>query len=93
MRRQRRSTAALLVGGAAAALLSFTPAVSAAPPPHAAPAYHPAQDAPYAGYYNHAHAAPVFRWGWFGAEQYPDTPKWHRAYHGDLMRWRTCGGY
>lgn len=44
-------------------------------------------DAPYAGLYNHSHAAPSFRWGWFGAERFESRVKYHRGYYGDFYRW------
>ena len=46
-----------------------------------------ARSAPYAGHVNAAHHAPTFRWGWFGAEHFYPTVKWHRGYTGDHYRW------
>lgn len=43
--------------------------------------------APYAGHVNHAHQAPTFRWGWFGAEHHYPRVHWHQSYNGDLTRW------
>lgn len=42
---------------------------------------------PYAGYTNHAHLAPAFRWGWFGAERHNPQVSWHRDYNGEVVRW------
>ena len=49
--------------------------------------------APYAGHVNHAHLAPTFRWGWFGAERYHPRVAWHRDYNGELVRWATHRRY
>lgn len=49
--------------------------------------------APYAGHVNHAHAAPTFRWGWFGAEHYYPRVHWHENYVGDRLRWSTQRRY
>jgi len=49
--------------------------------------------APYAGPINHAHAAPQFQWGWFGAQQFYPQVGWHRDYNGELMRWSTNRRY
>ena len=43
--------------------------------------------APYAGRVNHAHHSPTYRWGWFGAEHFYPSVKWHRGYNGDHFRW------
>jgi len=56
---------------------------------HHSPYVHPqaGRSAPYAGHVNAAHHAPTFRWGWFGAEHFYPTVKWHRGYNGDHYRW------
>jgi len=72
-------------------------AVSAEPPhrepPRVEPLYTATYTAPYAGHYNHAHVAPTFRWGWFGAERFHPRVQWHRDYNGELMRWSTHSRY
>lgn len=50
-------------------------------------------EAPYAGPVNYAHQAPPFRWGWFGAEHFYPTVKWHRGYNGDHYRWSRLRRY
>ncbi len=72
--------------------LSATPADAHHGPRHVAPATHVApapfcQPAPYGPYVNHAHAAPPFQWGWFGAEHFYPRVQWGRDYNGELMRW------
>lgn len=47
----------------------------------------PSYAAPYAGQINHAHTAPSFRWGWFGAEHFYPSVQWHRGYYGEKYRW------
>lgn len=78
-----------------AGLLAFGSTTNAAgshPPRAHAPQLHPAYSvnaAPYAGRPNHAHAAPSFQWGWFGAESFSPTPQWHRGYYGAPMKWSS----
>ncbi|QDT67690.1 hypothetical protein MalM25_05910 [Planctomycetes bacterium MalM25] len=81
----------------AAALLSLSaiPADAHPGPSHAVPHPHTATTpaamvcptAPYGPYVNHAHVAPPFRWGWFGAEHVYPRVQWGRDYNGELMRW------
>lgn len=47
----------------------------------------PSYAAPYAGQINHAHTAPSYRWGWFGAEHFYPSVQWHRGYYGNKLRW------
>lgn len=76
---------ALLAGGSTL----FAMAASAAPPCVATPTY----AAPYAGLVNHAHVAPPFQWGWFGAEHHYPRVAWHRDYNGELVRWSVARRY
>lgn len=80
------------VAGALALSLSL-PAGAAAPCPVAP--NHPASTyaAPYAGPVNHAHVAPAFQWGAFGAEHHYPQVYWHRDYNGELMRWSVLRRY
>lgn len=77
-------------GGLALLWVSDTASAAApcAPSPYAA--YY---QAPYAGPMNHAHTAPQFQWGHFGAEQFYPQVGWHRDYNGELMRWSTKRRY
>lgn len=45
------------------------------------------QTAPFAGAPNYVNRVPAFRWGWFGAETFPETCGWHRDAAGDWMYW------
>jgi hypothetical protein len=60
---------------------------------HAAPVFVPTttpavvQTAPFAGAPNYVNRVPAFRWGWFGAETWPETCGWHRDAAGDWVYW------
>lgn len=58
-----------------------TTAAATAPAPNYCP------PAPYGPYVNHAHVAPPFQWGWFGAEHFYPRVSWGRDYNGDVLRW------
>ncbi|MEX2169853.1 MAG: hypothetical protein WD851_11125 [Pirellulales bacterium] len=45
------------------------------------------QTAPFAGAPNYVNRVPAFRWGWFGAETFPETCGWHRDAAGDWIYW------
>ncbi|MEM6655533.1 MAG: hypothetical protein AAF596_07010 [Planctomycetota bacterium] len=64
-----------------AAATAAPPTPPAVYPAHATPA------APYAGRPNYAHAAPVFQWGWFGAERQSPIVRRHRGYYGGHLEW------
>jgi len=68
-------------------------AVATAAPPAGVPSDPYAIATPYAGCVNHAHAAPAFRWGWFGAERHYPNVQWRRDYNNELMRWSLHRGY
>lgn len=72
-----------------ALLVSSVPAIASAAP-YAVPR---PESAPYAGYVNHAHTAPTFHWGWFGAERYAPQARWHRDYNGNVLRWTSQRRY
>ncbi|MEM8864664.1 MAG: hypothetical protein AAGF31_03865 [Planctomycetota bacterium] len=79
----------ILVAGSSAALAAPADYSATYSPPmgtHAAVGM-PLPAAPYAGLYNHAHAAPPFRWGWFGAEYFSPPVKRHKGYYGQPYRW------
>lgn len=82
--RQRAWLAALLL---AASLLAVKEANAYGGRYGVAPSPYTHSAAPYAGRVNHAHLAPQFRWGWFGAERYHPRVAWHRDYNGEVMRW------
>ncbi len=84
---QSAAAAALLAGLFGAELRAQTPAFY----PTAPMAISEPFAAPYAGNPNHAHFAPQFQWGWFGAEHYCPGPRWHRDYTGRAMRWDRIG--
>jgi hypothetical protein len=69
--------------------LMFTLPVRAATPCAATPIY----AAPYMGPVNHAHTAPPFQWGAFGAQHHYPQVYWHRDYNGELMRWSMLRRY
>ena len=77
---------------AGSALFSAVDVASAAAPCAPSP-YAAHYQAPYAGPMNHAHTAPQFQWGYFGAEQFYPQVGWHRDYNGDLMRWSNKRRY
>ncbi len=79
-----------LVGGLA--VVAAVDAASAAAPCATSP-YAASYQAPYAGPLNHAHVAPQFQWGYFGAQQFYPQVGWHRDYNGELMRWSTKRRY
>jgi hypothetical protein len=79
----------LIVGALSAAAGGQAPCATGLPPyanPYAAAA-------PYAGQPNHAHVAPPFQWGSFGAEHHYPRVNWHRDYNGELMRWAVLRRY
>lgn len=91
--RSQPTVARFRMGRNALAVLAISlPAIATATPqvPYASPRL---ESAPYAGYVNHAHTAPTFHWGWFGAERYAPQVRWHRDYNGNLMRWNSQRRY
>jgi hypothetical protein len=86
-------TATICASAATASLAEHVPAQRVHVAGWHAPAFVPTstpavvQTAPFAGAPNYVNRVPAFRWGWFGAETWPETCGWHRDAAGDWMYW------